>query len=507
MEQYALEMKHICKSFGPVAANQDVSISVKKSTVHALIGENGAGKSTLMNILSNVHKADSGEIFINSQKVEFKDPLDATLHGIGMVYQEFMQFAGMSVLDNIILGFEETKGPFIDREQARKKIQDLCEKYNFQIPLDENIDALPVAMMQQVEIVKVLYRNAEIIILDEPTSVLTPQGVEGLFKAIRSLTAQGKTIIFITHKLKEVLAIADDITVLKEGKVTGVLKAAETNEAELARLMVGRDVMLKAEKQTVQPGEVVLSVKNLSVKDGKGVMRVNDASFEVRAGEIVGISGVAGSGQQELIQAIVGLASPEPGSSIKLHDVSLDKKSIAARRKMGLGYVAQDRNKIGTNREGAIWETAIMGYHIVSENIGRILLNYKEVERFTDSVVQNYAVKTKNINNKVRTLSGGNGQKLLVGREFSQKKSILVIEDPTRGIDVGAIEFIWKKIIELAASGVAILLVSHELNEIIQLSDRCLVMYNGGLYSVPEENMRDEHAIGMMMLGGAADEI
>ncbi|MGI6586428.1 MAG: ABC transporter ATP-binding protein [Lutisporaceae bacterium] len=506
MENYALEMRHIHKSFGPVHANNDVSLAVRKSKVHALIGENGAGKSTLMSILSNVLKPDSGEIIINGKKVIFKDPLDATLHGIGMVYQEFMQFSGMTVLDNIILGFEEKKSIFIDYAAARKRIESLCEQYNFQLPLDEKIDELPVATLQQVEIVKVLYREAEIIILDEPTSVLTPQGIEGLFKAIRSLVAKGKTVIIITHKLKEVLRISDDITVMKEGRVTGYLSAAETNEAELARLMVGREVMLQVEKLPCNPGETVLSVNNLSVKDNKDILRVKDASFDIRGGEILGISGVAGSGQKELIQAIIGLCSPEAGAELFIDGISLSNKSIADRRKMGMGYVAQDRNKVGTNREGAIWETAIMGYHLLQDMVGKFIINYKEVNRFTNDIVIDYAVKTENINNKVRTLSGGNVQKLLVGREFSQDKRLLIIEDPTRGIDVGAIEFIWKKIIEIAASGVAILLVSHDLNEIMQLSDRCLVMYNGELYPVTAENLHDERAIGLLMLGGAACE-
>ena len=505
MEQYALEMRHIFKTFGPVVANNDVSITVRKGSVHALIGENGAGKSTLMSILSHVQRADSGEIYIDGEKVSFKDPLDAAMHGIGMVYQEFMQFGGLSVLDNILLGFEEKKGAFINYKAARAKVEALCERYNFQLPLDEKIENLPVATMQQVGIVKVLYRDAEIIILDEPTSVLTPQGVEGLFKAIRGLVEKGKTVIIITHKLKEVLAIADDITVLKEGRVTGYLKAEETNETELARLMVGRDVMLQAEKLPVEPGEVVLSVNNLSVKDSKGIQRVKDVSFDVHAGEIMGICGVAGSGQKELIQSIVGLMTPEQGSSIVLHGMSLQKKTIADRRKMGMGYVPQDRNKAGTNREGSIWETAIMGYHLINDAIGKFIIDMREVNHFTDDIVKNYAVKTENTNNKVRTLSGGNVQKLLVGREFSQNKSILIIEDPTRGIDVGAIEFIWKKIIEIAASGVAIVLVSHELNEVMQLSDRCMVMYNGMMYEVPAEDKNDERAIGVLMLRGAND--
>lgn len=502
MDAYKLEMRHICKAFGSLAATDNIDLYVRKGTVHAIIGENGAGKSTLMSILSSVQRQDSGDILIDGRPASFKDPLDAVRHGIGMVYQEFMQFRGLTVLDNIIMGYEIKKGPFIDKKASRKRLEQICADSGFSLPLDTLVDDLPVALLQQVEIVKVLYKNADIIILDEPTSVLTPQGIEGLFQAIRSLAAKEKTILLITHKLKEVLAIADDITVLKNGKVTGRLIASEADESLLARLMVGREVMLRAQKTPCTPGREILCVQNLNVKDNKGVQRVFDASLHVRSGEIVGICGVAGSGQSHLAETIIGLAQPEPGSILRVEGRDVTGLSIAARRLLGVGYLPQDRNSAGVNRSGAIWETAFMGYHISSGAAKKPLLNRQDIARFTGDVLREYAVKATDIEEKVSTLSGGNVQKLVVGREFSQHYTLLVIEDPTRGIDVGAIEFIWKKIVEIARAGCAILLISHELSEVMQLSDRIMVMYEGHLTEPENSTEMSEKALGLYMLGG-----
>lgn len=499
-----LELKHITKRFGSLVANDDISFQLKKGTVHAIIGENGAGKSTLMNIITNIYKPDSGEIYLRGEKVVFKDPMDACRHGIGMVYQEFMLFNSLTVLENIMMGFEKKKkGMFIDKKETRRVIEEICSKYGFHLPLDSYVKDLPVSLLQQVEIVKVLYRGAEILILDEPTSILTPQGIEGLFQAIRFLVQSGKTVIFITHKLKEVLAISDAITVLRNGKLAANVLPEDVDEEKLANLMVGREVLLRMKKEDKQIGGPVLDVRNLSVKDSDGSFRVKNANFRICAGEIIGIAGVANSGQRELIEALYGLRKPEEGAEILLDGAPITYSSCRERRCSGIGYIPQDRLHDGVNAGATVWESAIMGYHIAHGFKNRVMLDYNEINRFTDAVISEYTVKTPNRNAVVKTLSGGNIQKLIVGREFSQRNRLLIIEDPTRGIDIGAIEFIWKKILKIAASGVSILLVSHELSEVMELSDHILVMYNGELFDGGETGKLTEDEIGYLMMGGA----
>ena len=502
-DNYILQMKNIYKSFGNLVANNDVSLNVRKGTVHAIVGENGAGKSTLMNVLTNIHKPDSGEIILNGESVKFKDTLDAAQHGIGMVHQEFMLFYGLTVFENIMMGFEiKHGGIFIDKKATRKRIEDICEKYHFNIPLDANVNDVAVSILQQVEIVKVLYKGAEIVILDEPTSVLTPQGIEGLFEAIRFLVEKEKTVIFITHKLKEVFAISDYITVMRSGRVMGNVTPDEVDESKLASMMVGRDVILKAKKLKPKIGSPVLEVKNLSVKDKDGVLRVKGVDLSVNAGEIVGIAGIAGSGQTQLVEALFGLRPPEKGSEIYFMGEDILEKTTRDRRCLGIGYVPQDRMTSGVNKVASVWENAIMGYHIAHGFHNKNFLDHKEIDSFTNAIVKDYNVVTQSINNRVKTLSGGNIQKLIVGREFIQDNKLLIIEDPTRGIDVGAIEFIWKKIIEIAASGAGVLLIGHELNEVMQLSDRILVIFNGKLVDAGLWNELNEKEIGLLMLGG-----
>lgn len=503
---YILEMQNICKQFGTLKANDHINLKVRKGTVHAVIGENGAGKSTLMNILTRVQKMDAGSILLNGRKMEFHNPKDASDAGIGMVYQEFMLYQGMTVLDNIILGYEQSTSGFLNKKKAWKEVTNLCEKYHFKLPLKQKIDELPIAVQQQIEIVKVLYREAEIIVFDEPTSVLTPQGIQGLFQAMRFLTKKGKTIIFITHKLKEVLEIADDITVLKDGKVSGTMRNQDVTEQMLASMMVGREVLFHVEKGKSQVGREILTVKNLTVKDTNKITRIENASFSVHAGEIVGIAGVAGSGQKELTEAIVGLSIPEKGGEIRLDGADILGKSPGKRRIDGIGYIPQDRIRDGVNLQGTIWENVFMGYHLLYGTKHKILMDFRDIHSFTDKVVKEYNVKIQSEEDAIHTLSGGNIQKLIVGREFLQHKKILIIEDPTRGIDVGAIEFIWKKIVELSRNGVAILLISHELNEIRQLSDRILVAYNGKLLMTDHSENLTEEELGLLMTGGRASE-
>ena len=502
----ALELKNITKKFGSLIANNDISLKIEKGTVHAIVGENGAGKSTLMNIVTAIYKPDSGEIYLNGKKTELKNPMDATRHGIGMVYQEFMLFPELTVWENVITGFEIKTAGFISANKSKAKIREICEKYGFNIPLDSIVDGLPVALLQQVEIVKTLYRGADIIILDEPTAVLTPQGVEGLFEAIRSLKSMGKTIIFISHKLKEVFRIADEISVMRGGKLVGTVLPGDIDEQRLANLMVGNEVMLKANKLPCEVGEEILKIEDLNVTDSKGVRRLKGINLSVHAGEIVGIAGVAGSGQQQLIESIIGIRTPDDGSHIEMFGTDILHKSVKERRCMGMSFVPQDRMAEGVNPMGSVWENAIMGYYIVKGFPGMPWLKRSEVDEYTENVIANYNVKVQNINDNIRSLSGGNIQKLIVGREFSQDSRFLVIADPSRGIDVGAIEFIWKKIIEFARQGVGILLISHDLNEVMELSDRIIVMYNGTAEPAGRHGELSESEIGYIMMGGRNSE-
>ena len=497
-----LELRGISKFFGSFVANDKIDLSVEKGTIHAIVGENGAGKSTLMNVLSGIYSPDEGEILIDGQVKHFPSPIAASRAGIGMVYQEFMLFPELSVLDNIIMGYEKTSCPgVIDRKASEAAVEEICREYSFHIPLDVKVSLLPVAVLQQVEIVKVLYRGADIIIFDEPTSVLTPQGVAGLFKAFRSLTERGKTLIFITHKLQEVLGIADSITVLKSGRVTDRTSPEKTTEQALARAMVGRDVMLCANKLDKAPGDVLLEIRDLVVLGDDGRPKVRTVNFQVHAGEIVGIAGIAGSGENELTSALFGLM-PVHSGEIWFQGKRIEKLSTRERRKLGIGYVPQDRNAEGSNRAATLWENCMMGYYVAHPFRHKQIIDHEKVYGFTNRVIKDFQVKAASIFATVSELSGGNVQKLIVGREFSQDDRLLIVEDPTRGIDIGAIEFIWKKIEELAASGVAVLMVSHELNEVMEVSDRIFVMNHGELIDAGRHGERTEEQIGLLMLGG-----
>jgi len=497
-----LELRGVTKRFGSLVANRDINLKVQQGSVHAIVGENGAGKSTLMNIISGIHRMDEGQIFLGGKPVNFRSPTDASQAGIGMVYQEFMLFPELSVLDNLMMGYERTKRTgLIDRKKVRTEVEALLKTYGFNIPLDELVRDQPVAMLQQIEIVKILYRGANILIFDEPTSVLTPSGVEGLFRAMRFLISKGKTILFITHKLHEVLEVADEITVLKDGEIVGTTTPKETSEEQLASMMVGREVMLKAAKLEKKTGDPVLEVHGLRARNDDGTLKLKDVNLTVRAGEIVGIAGVAGSGQVELVQCLYGLRRPESGT-IRFQGEDVTTQSCRNHRCAGIGLVPQDRMADGCNRTAPIWENCIMGYHIAHGFRSKWLIDRKEANAFTQNVVDNFSVKASSLNDPISSLSGGNVQKTIVGREFSQDNKLLIMEDPTRGIDIGAIEFIWKKIEELAAQGVAVLLVSQELNEVMEVSDRIQVIYDGRLYDGGRHGELTETEIGLLMTGG-----
>lgn len=501
---YLLELKGISKYFPGVIANDHIDLRIKGGRVHAIIGENGAGKSTLMNIIAGSYFPDTGEVFLNGEKIELHSPGDAVKHGIGMVFQEFMLFPGLSILENIIMGAEPQKGCFIDQKKARESILSICEAYQFQLPLDDKVETVPVAVLQQVEIVKLLYKNANIIILDEPTSVLTPQSVAGLFAAIRRLIVRGKTVLLITHKLQEVMEIAEDITVLKSGKVSGNIQKSEASEELLSKMMFGSEISLQVKKGSSAKRREVLTVKNLNLFSKFHVPIVKEVQFSVREGEIVGIAGIAGSGQKELADALMGLYPLKQSGEIYLEKEEITHASVGKRREIGIAYVAENRKTVGTCGKSSIWENVFMGFPKQKENRGRLFLHKKRVEKQCHDIVEDFSVKTADIHAAVSTLSGGNIQKLLVGREFTQGKKLMIIEDPTRGIDISAVSYIWKRILRLAESGIAILLISHELSELKELSDRILVMYDGRLLEPENSTALSEEELGLWMTGGKA---
>lgn len=502
-----LEVRDVCKYYGKLAANRNVNLSVGKGTIHSIVGENGAGKSTLMNILSGIVTPSSGEILLRGKKVFFRDANDSTRQGIGMVQQEFMLFNKLNAVENIIMGFEDVKhGCMIDYEKSRKRIEGICREYGFHFNLNEKVGNLPIVLQQQVEIVKVLFRDAEILIFDEPTAVLPPQEIEGLFKAFRFLKAKGHTILFITHKLKEVLAISDDITIMKDGQVVATMPCKEATERKLTNMMVGRDVMLTMQKHPVISDEKVLEVKDLVAYDDMHVQKVNGVSLSLRKGEILGLVGISGNGQNELVESITGMKDYE-GGSILLHGKPLEKCSPYANRLHHMGYIPQDRIAIGCSVRSNLVDNAMMGTHLRRFKKHKIFLDYGEGQKFAASVVDKYSVKTQGLNDKAGSLSGGNLQKLIVGREFSQDNSVLVVEDPTRGIDVGSIEFIWNEILkQVEREGVSVLLITYDLHEAMELSDRIMVIYEGKIRKEFVGPTFDENEIGFYMLGGEGNE-
>ena len=502
-----LVANNIKKYYGSFAAVENVSLTVEKGTIHAIIGENGAGKSTLMNILAGVHEPTDGEIVLNGQVKRFKNATDAARSGIGMVQQEFMLFPELTVLENIILGHEPLKGrAFLNMGESEKRIRAICSDYGFRFDLHAPAGSLPIVQQQQVEIVKVLFTNAEIIILDEPTAVLPPQEVEGLFKAVRFLVKQGKTIIFITHKLKEVMEMADTITVMKKGTVVCTIPKSEATIPLLTNRMVGRDVMLDIEKHPRPGDDVVLSVSNLCVNGNLHIPKVKHMSFDIRAGEIVGIVGVSGNGQSELVEALSGIRRAESGT-IKVRGQELPGKNPRANRLRGIGYVPQDRNQVGCSRESTLVENSIMGKYLKAFRKRRFLMDYGQAEAYAGEIISTYDVRTRSPYDKAGSRAGGKLQKLSGGREGTQDYEVLIIEDPTRGIDVGAIEFIWNEIVkQVEQKQVSVLLITYDLNEAMTLSDRILVMFEGGVQKELTGPDYDEKEIGFYMLGGNADE-
>ncbi|KYO66497.1 ABC transporter ATP-binding protein [Thermovenabulum gondwanense] len=496
----AIVLKNITKRFPGIVANDRINLEVDKGEIHAIVGENGAGKSTLMKILSGLYQPDEGEIFIFGKKERISSPNRAIELKIGMVHQHFMLVGRFSVLENIILGAERKKGLTIDWEESRKAIENLCRLYNFSVDLKARVEDISVGMAQRVEILKVLYRGADILVLDEPTAVLAPQEVKELFVNLRRLKEEGKTIIFISHKLDEVLEIADKITVLRRGKVVGTVEPQKVNKEELAKMMVGKPVLLKLDREEVEKGEVVVSLENLRVKDRDGRPVVEGVNIKIRAGEIYGIAGVEGNGQKELAETIIGLRRAD-GGDIKVLGKSVKDLSIRERRDLGIAFIPEDRHKQGLVLPMKVWENAVLGLHRKKDFYRAPSLDVKNAERFCRTVVEEYHVSLSSIRQAVEGLSGGNQQKVILGRELSQNPVFIIAAQPTRGLDIGASEFVYSQLLKLRKEGKAILLISADLDEVLSLSDRVGVMYGGKIVAEFEPQEVSLEEIGLYMLG------
>ena len=503
----AIELRRINKHFGSVHANKDVSLRVERGAIHGVIGENGAGKSTLMSILYGFYQAETGEILVGGERCIIKSPDDAIDAGIGMVHQHFMLVDTFTVLENVILGAEGGALLAEGMGKARAELVRLEREYGLEVDVDTLVGDLTVGLQQRVEILKALYRGAEILILDEPTGVLTPQEADHLFRILGALKVQGKTIILITHKLREIMAITDTVTVMRRGEVVANVSTADTDRERLAELMVGRKVLFRVEKGPAHPGEVMLSVEGLSVVDAAGVRRVKDVSFDVRGGEIVGIAGVAGNGQSELAEVLAGIRHANAGTiRIKGREITAGTDAHGVRH-FGLAHVPEDRRRMGLVTTFAANESAILGYHGDAAYNGPILMNRQAIIDTCRQQMQAYDVRPPDPLLTSANFSGGNQQKIVVARELARSPDVLLVGQPTRGLDIGAIEFIHRRLIEMRDAGKAVLMISVELDEIMSLSDRILVMFDGGIVGEVAQADATEQILGLMMAGvGPADQ-
>jgi simple sugar transport system ATP-binding protein len=500
-----IELRNITKRFGAVLANDHINIKVEPGTIHAIVGENGAGKSTAMRIAYGFYKADSGEILVEGKAREIASPHDAIALGIGMVHQHFMLVDTMTVAENIILGAEPGNAVALDLDQARAEITRVSEEFKLAVNPNTVIEHLSVGQQQRVELLKALYRHARLLILDEPTAVLTPQEVDEFFAILRRMREQGKTVVIITHKLSEVLAISDDVTVMRDGKVVGRVKTKETNAAELARLMVGREVLLRVEKPEAKVGQPELSVQDLTVKKADGSKRVDNVSFDVRAGEILGIAGVEGNGQTELIEALAGLVAPNHISGkILFENRNIAHEGARLRRELGIAHIPEDRHRRGLLLEFDLAENSILGVHYRKPivNVAGVFLDSDAVRRRANEIIEGFDVRPANPDLPARALSGGNQQKLIIGREVKVNPKLLLVSQPTRGVDIGAIEFIHRKLVNLRDEGCAVLLVSAELEEVTSLADRLLIIHEGRIVGEVDPKIATIEEIGLLMTRG-----
>ena len=500
--QYTIEMLNITKRFPGIIANDNITLKLKKGEIHALLGENGAGKSTLMSVLFGLYQPEEGEIHKDGRKVEIRDPNDANALGIGMVHQHFKLVECFSVLDNIILGVEPNKMGFLQKQEARKKVIDLSEKYGLHVDPDAIIEDITVGMQQRTEILKMLYRDNEILIFDEPTAVLTPQEIEELMQIMKNLAAEGKSILFISHKLNEIMEVSDRVTVLRKGKCIGTVETAHTTAEELSAMMVGRNVNFHVEKGPLHTGSEVLSVEHLTVasKVHKN-SAVKDVSFKVRAGEIVCIAGIDGNGQSELVYALTGLLKPDSGK-IFLNNRDITHMSIRKRNEAGLSHIPEDRHKHGLVLDYSLENNLVLKRYFHPEFERNGFLQFGEIRKYADDLIERFDVRSgQGAVTKARSMSGGNQQKAIIAREVDLSSDLLIAVQPTRGLDVGAIEYIRKELLAQRDAGKAVLLVSLELDEVLEVPDRILVMYEGAIVGELDPRYTTAKELGLYMAG------
>ncbi len=503
-EQVVVEMRDITKEFGVFKANDRVNLRLKKGEIHALLGENGAGKSTLMNMLSGLLEPTSGKILINGKEVTIAGPNTANQLGIGMVHQHFMLVDAFTVTENIILGNEPSHLGKIDRKKARQEIMDVSKRYGLRVDPDAYVRDISVGMQQRVEILKTLYRGADVLIFDEPTAVLTPQEIDELIEIMRGLVKEGKSIILITHKLDEIKSVADECTVIRRGKGIGTVTVKDVSSQDLADMMVGRSVLFKTDKKKADPKQKVLSIKDLIVKENRGVEAVKGLNLDVHAGEIVGIAGIDGNGQSELVQALTGLRKAESGS-VELKDTDITNLRPRKITESGVGHVPEDRHRYGLILDMSIAENLVLQNYYLNPYSKNGVLDYGSIHEHARTLIEEYDVRTVNEIVPARSLSGGNQQKAVVAREVSRDPDLLVVANPTRGLDVGAIEFIHKRLINQRDNDKAVLLVSFELDEILNVSDRIAVIYDGKIVGIVKPEETSEQELGLLMAGSSLE--
>lgn len=499
-EKYVIEMKQITKKFGNFKANDGINLQVRPGEIHALLGENGAGKSTLMNILSGLLQPTSGEIYLSGKKVIIENPTVANQLGIGMVHQHFMLIDAFTVSENIVLGSEPTKNGVLKKRQAEKEIETLSQSYGLKIDPKVLVQDISIGMQQRVEILKTLYRGANILIFDEPTAVLTPQEIKELIKIMRELVKEGKSIILITHKLDEIKEVADRCTVIRRGKSIQTVDVKDVSSQDLAEMMVGRSVSFRTEKAKSEPKEEVLSIKDLVVKENRGVEVVKSLNLSVRAGEVVGIAGIDGNGQSELIQALTGLRKCESGK-IYLHGKEITNQMPRSITNQGVGHVPEDRHRDGLILELTLAENMALQTYYKEPMSRHGVLSYQNINRKSRELIQEYDVRTQSELVPAKALSGGNQQKAIIAREIDRNPDVLIVSQPTRGLDVGAIEYIHKRLIEQRSKGKAVLLVSFELDEILNVSDRIAVIHDGKIVGIVNADETNEQELGLLMAG------
>ncbi len=502
VHEYVIEMLHITKEFPGIKANDDITLQLRRGEIHALLGENGAGKSTLMSVLFGLYQPEAGVIRKDGVEVKLNNPNDATALHIGMVHQHFKLIDVFTVLDNIILGAEDTKLGFLSKKAARKKVEELSERYGLKVDLDAKIEDITVGMQQRVEILKMLYRDNEVLIFDEPTAVLTPQEIDELMKIMKGLAAEGKSILFITHKLNEIMAVADRCTVLRKGRYIGTVETANTTQAELSRMMVGRDVQLVVDKKPSVPGEPVLEVQGLSVRS-KAFNReaVKDVSFTVRAGEIVCIAGIDGNGQSELVYALTGLEKTAKGR-VTINGSDVTNASIRKRSKLGMSHIPEDRHKHGLVLDNTLEQNMVLQKYYEPQFQAGGFIKFDAVRAYAESLIEQYDVRSgQGPVTVTRSMSGGNQQKAIIAREIDRDLPLIIAVQPTRGLDVGAIEYIHGQLVSQRDAGKAVLLVSLELDEVMNLSDRILVMYEGEIVGELDPKETTVEELGLYMAG------